>query len=145
MRASLPPPVRASPAGVFTHISDRGDNVEASERCNIALIVLDQPAAPCCPRQGPCYHPAPRQQHEAQFGFGELDDAVIDLGPSHNQGEQVAEGVHGPYAPSSLACAWLHNEPARVPLSSVDRKVRLSKMAAVGSAASAGRKAQQGA
>ena len=48
--------------------------METCERGSIAFVVFDQPAASCCPGEGSFDDPAPWQQNEAVFRFGQLDD-----------------------------------------------------------------------
>ena len=51
------------------HVPDGSDDVEACECWDVALVVLDQPTAPCDPGKGSFRHPAPRQQDEAAPSF----------------------------------------------------------------------------
>ena len=55
---------------------------------------------------------------------------VADIGRRHVQGQQMAQRVHRQV---HLAAPLAPSYPARVPLSGVERGVRLSMMAAVGS------------
>src|ERR1700760_3575300 len=59
---------------MFEHVSDEGDDVEASECCGVALVILDQPAAARGPCEGSFDDPAPGQQDEAARCLPQSDD-----------------------------------------------------------------------
>jgi len=52
--------------------------MQAGDRLGQAFIVSDQPSEPACPGDTAFDHPAPRQQHEAPFRVGQLDDLQDD-------------------------------------------------------------------
>ena len=134
--------------------------MQVGEGAAISLVVFDEPAEASGPGEGALDDPAPGQQHEAALGLGQFHDpqfdavpargcgrlfagvalidegdldvivsgrlhdlgqmldlsAVIGVGRRDVQGQKMAERVH------------------RSPLSGVARSVRLSRIAAEGSA-----------
>jgi hypothetical protein len=55
-----------------------GDEVEAGQDGESALVVADEAAEAGLPGEGPLHHPAARQEDEAAFGLRELDDLEVD-------------------------------------------------------------------
>src|SRR5271156_1588304 len=60
------------------HVSDEGDDVEASECCGVALVVLDQPTAASGPCEGSFYDPASGQQDKTALCLRQFDDVQRD-------------------------------------------------------------------
>ncbi len=64
--------------GVPEHVPDEGDDVDASQGCGVALVVLDQPAAACAPGERLVDNPASVQQDEVALHAWQLDDMQRD-------------------------------------------------------------------
>ena len=64
--------------GMLEHVSDECDDVEASECCCIALVILDQPAAACGPGKGSFHNPSPWQQDKTPLCLWQFDDVQGD-------------------------------------------------------------------
>ena len=59
--------------GLFEHVSDESDDVEAGESDCIAIVILHEPSAACGPGKQPFHNPLSGQQNEAALGLGQFD------------------------------------------------------------------------
>ena len=57
----------------MSHQHGKGDEMQPSQRLSQALIIASQPAEARHPRKAALNYPAPRQQHKATLGDGQLD------------------------------------------------------------------------
>ena len=60
------------------HETSKGDQMQPSHRSGKPLIVTRQAPKPRDPGKGTLHHPSSRQQDEAAFGLGQLDDCQLD-------------------------------------------------------------------
>jgi hypothetical protein len=56
------------------HQTGNGHEMQAGDHFGQAFVVVGQAAEACRPGEGALHHPAPGQEHEAPFGFRQLDD-----------------------------------------------------------------------